>query len=82
MKLYRCCYHCGIMLEINVKRYLKYLLLFQKIFEYQIQYQKVFENHPHIFKYNVTVAEKDLYLAIESVNKVRLKKTTEGDWRE
>ena len=70
------------MLEINVKGYLKYLLLFQKIFEYQIQYQKVFENHPHIFKYNVTVAEKDLYLAIESVNKVRLKKTTEGDWRE
>ena len=47
--------HCGIMLEINIKRYLKITTFFKCI---------------------VTFTERDyLDLAIESFNKVRLKKT-------
>ena len=40
------------------------------------QYQKIFENNPHIFKCNVTFTKKMFALVIESLNKVkRLKKT-------
>ena len=40
------------------------------------QYQKIFENNPHIFQYNVTLPRKIFDLVSESLKKVkRLKKS-------
>ena len=39
------------------------------------QYQKIFENNPHIFKCKVTLTRRDLDLVTESLNQaIRLKK--------
>ena len=45
------------------------------------EYQNIFENNPHIFKYNVTFTERDLDSAIGSLNKVR-RLTKHSDCRE
>ena len=42
------------------------------------QYKKIFENNVHIFKYSVTFTQRDLWLAIESLRKVKSLKKHRG----